>query len=105
MCRHLTDSAPYVFAWVGESDLASGRLTPRASGGQADGYLDEVEVSLGPETADGPATRAVQSGELQVADDLADVSASTFYQHHRVGVRKLLAAAFESGDDDTGTFG
>lgn len=70
VCERLVDSDPYVFAWLGEQDPATGELVALASHGREAGYLDAVDIPLADEDRRGPAIRAVESGEVQVAEDL-----------------------------------
>ena len=68
----ITESEPYMFAWIGEQDPVTKVIEPRASGGEDDGYLDAVEIRYDGtgERGDGPAGRAVKTGEIQVSRDI-----------------------------------
>ncbi|GAB3418446.1 hypothetical protein GCM10027435_18460 [Haloparvum alkalitolerans] len=66
VCRIVADAEPYRFAWVGEVDPESDRVTPRAEAGTADGYLEEVSVPAG-EGPDQPGPAAVAVQENRVA--------------------------------------
>ncbi|WP_123532953.1 GAF domain-containing protein [Halosimplex salinum] len=70
VCEAFAESDSYRFAWIGEPDPETGEIRPRTSAGDAETYLDEVTVPY-VEDADpaeqGPAGRAVQTGELRHA--------------------------------------
>ncbi|WP_158056179.1 hybrid sensor histidine kinase/response regulator [Halorussus halophilus] len=69
-CERLTQSEPYVFAWVGDPD-DDGEVRPRASAGVGQSYLDAIQSDAVDSTVGcGPASRAVQTGDSQVVDDL-----------------------------------
>ena len=72
VCERLVEAEPYDFAWIGGVDRGTDRVTPRAAAGDADGYLDEVTVTIGEEsTGQGPTGRAIRSKEIQVVADVA----------------------------------
>ena len=72
VCDRLTDAGPYRFAWFGTHDRVTDAVTPEASAGVEDGYLDAVTVNA--DDADthgrGPSGRAVRTEEVQVQNDL-----------------------------------
>jgi PAS domain S-box-containing protein len=71
VCDVLTDSQPYVFAWVGEHDPTTDRVVPRASGGSAGSYLEGLEIRVEDPVAEpGPTARALTTGEVQVCEDV-----------------------------------
>ncbi|WP_435179181.1 PAS domain S-box protein [Halorussus sp. AFM4] len=72
VCDRLTDAGPYRFAWFGTHDRATGSVTPEASAGVEDGYLDAVTVNADSRDAHGrgPSGRAVRTEEVQVQNDL-----------------------------------
>jgi CheY-like chemotaxis protein len=70
VCERLADADAYRFAWIGAVDHGTNRVTPEVAAGVEDGYLDEIEVTVGDdETAQGPSGRAVQTHEVQVMQD------------------------------------
>ncbi|MFD1588432.1 bacterio-opsin activator domain-containing protein [Halorientalis brevis] len=74
ICRELGDTALYEFAWVGEREIGSDDLTIRAAAGDTGETFAAVRDALtGP--APTPEERAVESGQLQAADPLADDAA------------------------------
>lgn len=70
VCEKLTDIDGYRFAWFGERDPATGRLTVRASSGADSTYLDQLLASDGDDGARSPARRAVRSGDTVFAEDI-----------------------------------
>ena len=67
----LAAEEPYRFAWVGEYDAATDRVVPRASAGVESGYLD-ARADLEFEDRDMTAETAVRTGEIQVAQRIAE---------------------------------
>ncbi|MCH7659389.1 MAG: helix-turn-helix domain-containing protein [Euryarchaeota archaeon] len=72
VCERLAGTGPYRFAWIGEVDLAAGRVVPRTWAGIEEGYLDGITITTDGETAQGPTGRAVRTGEIQVMQDILD---------------------------------
>lgn len=70
VCERLTETGPYVFAWIGGVDLDDGRVLPRTWTGIEEGYLDEITVTTDGETAHGPTGRAVRTGEVHAMQDI-----------------------------------
>ncbi|WP_123620046.1 PAS domain S-box protein [Halorubrum sp. CSM-61] len=67
----LANSDPYRFVWFGERDFATDSIVASASAGVEEGYLDAVEVTADTsETGQGPAGRAIRTGEPQIQNDL-----------------------------------
>ncbi len=83
VCDAISSSDHYRFAWIGEPDLATGRIVPRTSGGEADRYLDEITVRCDDSPrGHGPAGRAVRTQETQVVQDIAsDPAFEPWYEH------------------------
>ena len=69
--ERLAAEEPYRFAWIGEYDAASGRVAPRASAGDGSDYLD-VRADFEFESEDMTAETAVRTGEVKVAQRIAD---------------------------------
>jgi len=75
VCAALTESNLYQTAWIGElgATSASGRtVQPQTAAGVGESYFEGI-----PDNRDGPAEIALQTGEVQVVDDLT--AASAFY--------------------------
>lgn len=71
VCRVLAESEPYQFAWIGDSDPEADVVRPRASAGDAEGYLEEISIPL-EGGSEGPTAAALTTGELQVVQDVSD---------------------------------
>ncbi len=71
VCDRLADSDSYVFAWIGDVDVASETVTLKAEAG-VEGYLDEVTISVHPddERSRGATGKALQTGEIQTTHDI-----------------------------------
>lgn len=67
VCECFAASDSYSFAWIGEVDPETDRVTVRADAG-ADDYLDDITVSVDPEDerSTGPTGRALNTGEIQI---------------------------------------
>jgi predicted DNA binding protein/DNA-binding NarL/FixJ family response regulator len=67
VCERLVESDAYRFAWIGGVDRGTDRVTPRASAGVEEGYLDEIDVRLDDSpSARGPTGNAIDTHEVQV---------------------------------------
>ena len=69
-CRIIVEEGGLAMAWVGRLDTAAGVVTPAATAGRVDGYLDAVSAR----TDDGPLSRrplatALREGRVVVAND------------------------------------
>ncbi|WP_254765073.1 PAS domain-containing protein [Natrinema marinum] len=71
VCDHLADSDSYLFAWIGDVDVASQTVDLQVEAG-VEGYLDEVTISVDPddERSMGLTGRAVQNREIQTSQDI-----------------------------------
>jgi len=71
VCDLLADSDSYMFAWIGDVDVASESVTLKAEAG-VEGYLDEITISVDPDDdrSRGPTGRALQTGEIQTTQDI-----------------------------------
>ena len=69
--ERLAAEEPYRFAWIGEYDAASGRVVPRASAGDGSDYLG-LRADFEFESEDMTAETAVRTGEVKVAQRIAD---------------------------------
>jgi PAS domain S-box-containing protein len=71
VCETIADAEPYVFAWFGEFDAEDGEVVPRTSAGLADGYLDDLTISVHADSErNGPTASAVRTGRIQVVQDI-----------------------------------
>jgi len=69
VCDRLTANDPYEFALVAER-TADGRFRPRVWRGDGDDYVEEVFPMDLADAADSPGTRAIETGEIQVVQDV-----------------------------------
>jgi len=70
VCEELTDVEPFGAAWVAEADVGTDQLTPRAVAGVDQDAVERTLLSADAETDPHPASRAWQTGDLAVVDDL-----------------------------------
>ncbi len=71
VCGVLTDSDPYLFAWIGEFNEETREVHPRAMAGGAAGYTDDISIVVDKgQTDNGPTATAIQSGTIQVMQDI-----------------------------------
>jgi PAS domain S-box-containing protein len=73
VCKLISHSEPYLFAWIGSVDSDAQTLVPRAAGERDAGYLDEVTLKIddSPEGR-GPAGRSVRNQTVQVAQNIRE---------------------------------
>jgi HTH-type transcriptional regulator, bacterioopsin transcriptional activator and related proteins len=86
VCELLADSESYLFAWIGDVDVASQTIHLRTEAG-VEGYLDENTISVDPddERSKGPTGRAFQTGTTQT---IQDIDTDTRYDPWRDSVAK-----------------
>jgi len=72
VCEHLAASESYAFAWTGDIDATTETVNLRTEAG-VEGYLDDMTISVDPddERGQGPTSRALRTGEIQVTQDIA----------------------------------
>ncbi len=71
VCERLVESDVYRFAWIGDVNRANDRVSPRATAGAGEGYLDEVTITVGgDDTGQGPTGEAVETHEIQVMQNV-----------------------------------
>lgn len=78
VCRIAVEIGGYRMAWVGYAlDDRDKNIAPQAHAGEEAGYLSEVRISWadGP-SGNGPAARAVRSGEAVQIEDILEISPS-----------------------------
>lgn len=69
VCEELATSGPYLFAWIGEFDVATNAVVPRAHAGLPEGYLDAVSVTVDDDsTGQNPTAAAVRTRSPQVVE-------------------------------------
>jgi len=104
VCRTLTNAAQFRFAWIGEPN-DSGEIIARTSAGDAATYLDEVTIYCDDRPqGQGPAGRAIRTGERQVARIIRDDR--TFEPWHdvadRYGYESVTVIPLSYGGDRDG---
>jgi PAS domain S-box-containing protein len=72
VCDRVARSEPYRFAWIGDSDPETGRITSRTTSGDGQGYLDAVTVTVDGQTGRGPAGTALRENRVVVAQNVDD---------------------------------
>jgi PAS domain S-box-containing protein len=71
VCRAISRTEPYRFAWIGEYDPGTDRVTPRAWAGLEDGYLDDITVTADrTSTGRGPTGTALSERRIAVAQNI-----------------------------------
>ncbi|MFB6253149.1 MAG: PAS domain S-box protein, partial [Halobacteriaceae archaeon] len=73
VCEIISDAEPYLFAWIGDVDPDTDHITPRASAGIEEQYLDEIMVTADETaTGQGPGGTAIRERRVAVSQDVAD---------------------------------
>ncbi|WP_169302418.1 PAS domain S-box protein [Halorientalis salina] len=76
VCERLAAADTYRFAWIGREQQTDGTIAPKATAGQADGYLDAVtDRTDGSVPRQGPVGRAHRTREIQVCQNVTDAPA------------------------------
>jgi PAS domain S-box-containing protein len=75
VCEHLQASVFYQSAWIGEPDPSGDGIAPRTGVGVSDQFLDQVPEMDASRSWDGPASQALETGEIQIIDDLLEADA------------------------------
>ena len=86
MCRIAVTRGGFHFAWVGLSDQQSGMLVPAATFGNADGFLDGMELPIDSGKPGGrqPAASAAREGRAYVCNDtLEDKRIAVWHERMR----------------------
>ncbi|AWI77526.1 PAS sensor protein [Parazoarcus communis] len=104
-CRIAVETGCYLMAWVGLGENGpEKKVSIVSSFGRVDGYLDIVDTDWADSpSGDGPAGRAIRTGEVQAIDDIsADASAIPWrLEAIKRGYRSLIAIPFKLPDDST----
>jgi PAS domain S-box-containing protein len=70
-CRIAVEKGRFLMAWIGMVDPATQVLTPSASSGAVEGYLDQIRIDFSKSSPDsGPAARCFFSGRHAVSNDI-----------------------------------
>jgi signal transduction histidine kinase len=106
ICRVITASAPYQFAWIGRYDEASGRVVPEsvASGGQDHiARLDLAVTGIDPEAEHPPAVEAARNEEPCVVQTIYSPTKKGSWRKYALEQGFDSVAAFPIFDHETGT--
>lgn len=73
VCEIISESDPYLFAWIGDHDSDTQTVIGRAAAGVEESYLDEIRITTDEkQTAQGPTGKAVNTHEIQVAQNIPE---------------------------------
>jgi PAS domain S-box-containing protein len=73
VCEILSESDPYLFAWIGEVAADTDHVEPRASAGLHEDYLDDITVTADDTaTGRGPGGTALRERRVAVSQDIAE---------------------------------
>ncbi|MFB6146285.1 MAG: PAS domain S-box protein [Halobacteriaceae archaeon] len=101
ICEIISDSDPYLFAWIGELDPDTDRIEPRAAGGIEEGYLDAVTVTADDApTGQGPGGTAIRERRIATSQDIATDPEFEPWREAAIerGYRAVAAVPLEHGD-------
>ncbi|GAA0197529.1 PAS domain S-box protein [Haladaptatus pallidirubidus] len=76
VCANLAGEGAYRFAWIGKQNIAEERVDPQEWAGIEDGYLDSRPSSKVRNDDDVTAETALETGEIQVVQSIAENPAS-----------------------------
>ncbi|MFA9517546.1 PAS domain S-box protein [Halopenitus sp. H-Gu1] len=105
VCRILTESAFYRFAWIGTADPETNRIIPEAAAGVEDGYLDTITVTVDEEpTGRGPGGTALREGEIAVSQNITHDDAFEPWREEAIerGYRAVAGIPLAYEDTDYG---
>jgi PAS domain S-box-containing protein len=73
ICEIISDSDPYLFAWIGSVDPDTKQIEPRAVAGIEDGYLDAITITANESpTGQGPGGTAIREDRITIAQNIDD---------------------------------
>jgi PAS domain S-box-containing protein len=108
ICRVIVEQGDYRMAWVGYADDTPEKgITPKAWAGVEEGYLAQLGLTWAddPERGQGPASRTIRSGELQITHDIrTDPACAPWHQlAAERGYAALLSLPLRLNDRVVGT--
>ena len=106
VCERLGETELYEFAWFGEREVGGDDVVVRASAGETGRTFERVRESLGESTT--PESRAVETGETQVVQPIAEAEAIPEPVRRAAfadGVQSLLAIPLTYGSSVYGVVG
>ncbi|WP_058991731.1 ATP-binding protein [Haloarcula sp. CBA1127] len=98
VCEIISDSEPYLFAWIGERDPDTDRIEPQAWAGVEDEYLDTIVVTADDSpTGRGPAGTAVRERRIATSQNIQDDPAFEVWREAALdrGYRSTAAVPLE----------
>ncbi len=103
VCRVVTEVGGYAMAWVGYADEGPlKKIVPVAHTGDENGYLDPIELSYdaGSETGQGPAGRALRTGEAVIYPDISRDATGFFWLEAALsrGFRSIISLPLKVDD-------
>ena len=73
VCEIISDSDPYLFAWIGGLNPDTQQVTPRASAGIEEGYLDTITITVDDTpTGRGPGGTAIAERRVAVSQNITE---------------------------------
>ncbi|WP_265109903.1 PAS domain S-box protein [Halosolutus halophilus] len=102
VCEHLAAAESYLFAWIGDVDVASQTVSVRTEAG-VEGYLDGITISADPddERSMGPTGRAILEREIQTTQDIRTDSRHDPWRSHTEEYGFRSSAAIPIVHEDT----
>lgn len=102
ICERLAASDSYQYAWIGDVDVPTLTVNPRAKAG-VEGYLDEVTLTIDPndESNNGATARAALEREVQVTRDSGSQPRDDDRREHSLEYGFRSSAAIPIVYDDT----
>ena len=102
VCEIVSDADPYLFAWIGDVDPEAGTVTPRASAGIDDGYLDSITVTAdGTATGRGPGGIAARERRVVASQNIQEDPDFEPWREHALERGFRAVAAVPLAHDDT----
>ncbi|MCJ0621230.1 response regulator [Haloarcula hispanica] len=98
VCEIISDSEPYLFAWIGEQEPDTDRIEPQAWAGVEDEYLDTIVVTADDSpTGRGPAGTAVRERRIATSQNIQDDPAFEVWREEALdrGYRSTAAVLLE----------
>jgi PAS domain S-box-containing protein len=106
-CRIAVEKGGFRMAWIGMLDAAAKALTPMASAGVIDGYLDTMSIDpRNTSSAARPVMSALATGAHQICNDIARDAAAASWREPalRLGYRASAAFPLTIAGKIVGTF-
>ena len=101
VCEVISESDPYLFAWIGEVNPDTQQVEPRTSAGVDKGYLDDVIVTADDTpTGHGPGGTAIRERRVAVSQNVAEDQQFEIWREEAIerGFRGVAAVPLEHQD-------